>query len=68
MKIYAYNLPNGDQGIVSTWGECKSVVSGVSNAEFKAFKDNPDGTAEEKASEWLKSLEKARDLAESTDQ
>ena len=35
-KYYAYKIGN-EEGILETWDECKSIVSGKNNAKYKSF-------------------------------
>ena len=46
-KVYAYALPNGEQGVVDDWPACKGIVSGIKDARFKGFA-SPD-----EARSWL---------------
>lgn len=46
--FYAYVLPDGKQGVVSSWKECEKDVQCVSFARFKGFKSRED------ALQWLK--------------
>src|SRR5712692_1283434 len=36
-KVYAYALPNGQQGVVDNWLACEGIVSGIKDARFKGF-------------------------------
>lgn len=47
-KYYAYIIPESDMhGIVETWDECKTLVSGKAGAKYKAFKTKKE------AEHWL---------------
>ncbi len=38
-KYYAYSVPGGARGVTDDWKKCEKIVSGVTGARFKAFKD-----------------------------
>jgi len=46
---YAYLIPDGESGIVNSWGSCKKKVSGVNGARYKGFKSLKE------AKDWLAS-------------
>lgn len=43
-KLYAFRLPNGEQGIVTTWAACDKKVNGVAGARYRSFSDRPTAT------------------------
>lgn len=46
-KVYAYALPNGQQGVVDDWAACEGIVSGIKDARFKGF------ASQDEARSWL---------------
>ncbi|MDD4409082.1 MAG: ribonuclease H family protein [Candidatus Pacebacteria bacterium] len=47
-KFYAYQI-GGVKGVVNSWPECQSIVSGKQGAKYKSFEDEQD------ARKWLDS-------------
>ncbi|MEK7099192.1 MAG: ribonuclease H family protein [Patescibacteria group bacterium] len=45
--FYAYLLPDGDQGVATTWEECEGYVKGEPDARFRKFR------TQEQAELWL---------------
>lgn len=45
MKVYAYSLPSGEQGILPSWAECDRKVSGIPGARFRKFSSTTEARA-----------------------
>lgn len=46
-KYYSFLLPDGESGVVDSWGKCEAKVKGLKGARYRGFKTKKE------AEEWL---------------